>query len=98
MIGRKKQQPNVIDLSNESVAKILDSLHYTKGVRQGVAFQSAELGEVGFKSRLLQLLLINKRLSFGDYYYKFDSKTIERTNPDKIKPDKPKKWTILKRN
>jgi len=97
MIGRKKQQPDVIDLSNGSVAKILDSLHYTKGVRQGVAFESAELGEIGFKSRLLQLLLINKRLSFGDYYYKIDSNRIERTYPD-LKPPKKSRWTILKGN
>jgi len=97
MIGRKKQKPDVIDLSNESIGKMLDNLHYTKGVRQGVAFEAAELGEIGFKSRLLQLLLINKRLSFGDYYYKIDSKRIERTHPD-MKPPKQSRWTILKRN
>lgn len=97
MIGKRKQKPDVIDLSNESVAKILDSLHYTKGVRQGVAFESAELGEVGFKSRLLQLLLINKRLSFGKYFYKIDNTRIERTHPD-LKPPEKSRWTILKRN
>jgi len=97
MIGRKKQQSNVIDLSNESVGKMLDSLHYTKGVRQGVAFESAELGEIGFKSRLLQLLLRNKRLSFGNYYYKIDSDRIERTHPD-MKPPKQSRWSIIKRN
>jgi len=96
MIGRKsKVQPDIIGIDNDSLIKVLDSLSYTKGVRQGVAFESANLGQVN--SMILMWLLQNKQFNFGDNFYKISLDSIERTRPD-LKPDPKPRWSILKRN
>jgi len=97
MIGKRKVQPDVIDLSNESLARVLESLEYRKAVRYDMAFESCPIKQLKNKSLLLFLILNhpNTRLTLNGYSYKFGS-TIERSNPDKIKPDKKSKWQILK--
>ena len=101
MIGRKsKVRLDVIDLSNESLQRILESLEYRKAVRYNVAFESCSNKQLKNKSLVLFEVLVGfgARLTLNGYSYKFDSTTIERTNPDKIKPNKKSKWQILKRN
>ncbi len=96
----RKKQSNVMDLSNESLAQVLESLEYRKAVRYNVAFESCPVKQLKNKSWLLFEVLVgfNARLTLNGYSYKFKSSTIERTNPDKIKPNKKSKWQILKRN
>ncbi len=96
---RRKQQSDVIDLSNESLQRVLESLKYRKGVRYDVTFESCPIKQLKNKSLLLFEILIgfNARITLNGYSYKFGS-TIERTNPDKIKPNKKSKWQILKGN
>lgn len=91
-----KKQPDVIDLSNESLRKVLESLEYRKAVRYGgMAFEYCQFDQLERKSMLLTAILkgdIFSGLIIGGYTYRFESKTIERTHPDKIKPDKKRKW------
>jgi len=97
MLGIKKQQSDVIDLSNNSLDKVLNSLEYRKHVRYGNrAFESCDIKQLKNKSLLLFLILgiPNTQLTLNGYNYKFGS-TIERTHPNKIKPDKKKKWIPL---
>jgi len=95
MIGRKnKVQPDVIDLSNESLTRVLESLKYRKGVRFDVAFEHCPFKQLQNKSLFLSHMLKNHFKSFlilGGYTYRFDRHDIERTHPN-IKPDKQRKW------
>jgi len=96
MIGIK-QKVNVMDLSNESLQRVLESLDYRKGVRYDRVLEHCPTKQLKNKSIILFEVLVgfNARITLNGYSYKFGSTTIERTNPDKIKPDKKRKWIPL---
>jgi len=95
MLGIKKQQSDVIDLSNRSLQQVLESLEYKKHVRYGdEAFESCDFKQLKSKSLLLYEILVGfrARIILNDFSYRFDKHSIERTHPDKIKPNKKRKW------
>ncbi len=99
MIGRKsKVQPDILGIDNDSLAKVLESLEYTKGVRSNSVFESVDIKELKDKSLLLYEILVgfSAHLTLNGFRYSFGS-AIERTHPD-MKSPKQSRWTILKRN
>jgi len=93
MIGRK-QESDVIDLSNKSLARVLESLKYRKGVRYHTAFEHCPFKQLENQSLFLSHMLRHYFKSFlilSGYTYRFDRHDIERTHPN-IKPDKKRKW------
>ena len=99
MIGRKsKVQPDILGIDNDSLAKVLESFEYTKGLRSNSVFESVDIKNLKDKSLLLYEILVgfSARLTLNGYSYKFGS-TIERTHPDMKVPEQSR-WTILKRN
>lgn len=93
---KRKQQTDVIDLSTESLQRVLESLKYRKGVRFDVAFEHCPFQQLKNKSLLLYEILLGfrVRLTLNGYSYRFDKHDVERTS-DKIKPDKKRKWIPL---
>ena len=94
---RQKNKPEVIDLSNESLTKVLEGLQYTKGVRSDQVFESVDTKQLKNKSLLLYLILVvgDSRLTLNGFSYSFGRRSIERANP-KMSFPKQSRWSILK--
>jgi len=85
-------------LSNTELARVLNSLTYTRAQRQDYAFEVAQLSELRSKSMFVARLLrglsgFESTYRLGGYDYQINSTHIERRSPNiKLKPRS--RWTI----
>ena len=89
-------------LSNTELARVLNSLTYTRAQRQGYAFEIAQMSELKSKSIFVARLLkglsgFESSYHLGEYDYKINTTHIERRSPNiKLKPRS--RWSILEKH
>ena len=96
----KTQTPKMEDvMSNTELRRVLDSLTYELGERQGVAIETAQMSELKSKSIFVARLLkglsgFESTYHLGDYDYQIDTNHISRKSP-RLKLPKKKRWINL---
>ena len=100
---KKTEIPKMEDVfSNTELARVLNSLTYTRAQRQDYAFEFAQISELRNKSIFVARILkglsgFESSYHLGEYDYKINSTHIERRSQNiKLKPRS--RWSILEKH